>query len=405
MASGLKSFLGQLKSLAGVTSRSIDDAHVTLRSVKTGIVSVDDAIKSLPVTKARGVLLMGEVPVGRVGRVLREGDLPEIIRLSKSRIPYTSADQAAFKFTAKEFPDKALRDVDDLANVHKRNYPELNSTSLDTLSTSGAKQIAKVESNLLKYVKPLSYVALALGGFYVGSNWLKTALAARTGCFMVTTINNKTTSCKIAAFSCTNSTDGTLCSRYPDDLYNITLVLMHIVQLPDTDTLKINLATAVSMQVAELNPKLATLIDNSYLQASTYIKSLVVKPTFSICSITHPQVEGGVVPGCRMCSPSDDPLSTTFIDPALLADNVTLRCSITPSILETVADASITTGKNLLDGVFSGLSGIMKYIYIFGGIIILLVLLAVAFKVIMTIRRKSELSINLPNSDVPYTQL
>jgi hypothetical protein len=98
------------------------------------------------------------------------------------------------------------------------------------------------------------------------------------------------------------------------------------------------------------------------------------KPTLQVCSIVNAQIENGKVPPCRMCSPSDNPSSTTFIDPSQYPENVTFECVVNPSILDTITDAVVSTGSNLWEGVSTSVLQPFKRFGIITVIILILVL-------------------------------
>lgn len=387
-----RNFLKSLRGLSGIGKGTIEDASALLKTANSGIHSVDDALKNLPVTKTRhGFLRMGDETVGRINKLLREGDLGEIARVSKRNISYTSADVKAFKSTVSDTPEKAFKEMSDVVVANKRVYPHLDARVEDipNLSKSATKDLKTVENNLFKYFKKGTVIALTLGTVYVSADWLVKATEQRKGCFMLTTINNKTTSCKVQAYSCIGQ-GGHMCH---DNLpyYNVTLVLMKIATLDDSDLRKIDVATAAGISPSELNAKLATVIDTKYEAVSKVIKLMTNKPDVDICGIKHPDVENGIVPACRMCSPSDNPISTTFIDPDMYPDNVTFQCSINPSLLDTLTDAAISTGKNLLSGITGGLGPLVKLFAIgFAVILVLLILITVAMKFIEKRRRNTS---------------
>lgn len=377
----IKTFLKELK---GVSKAGLAETESLVKSFKSNIKSLDDIVTNLPITKNKhGFIEMAENTVGKVNKIMREGDLAEMVKLSGRNVPFTSVDTKGFKSLVADTPERAYKDIADLATSNKRSFPQLNVsvTELPNISKSAAKDVAKVENNLFKYFKKGTTVALTLGAVYVGVDWLTKATESRKGCFMLTTINGKTTSCKVQAYSCIGS-DGNLCS---DSLpyYNTTLVLMKIATLPDTNELKIKVATAAGVEPSALNTSLATVIDTKYSEIDAVISSETTLPDFIICELTHADVEKGVIPACRMCSPSDDPISTTYIDPNQYPDNVTFQCSINPSLLDTITDAAKNTGKDLLDGISGGLMTILKPLLIVAAVILaIVIIISIGMKVI-----------------------
>lgn len=380
---GFKEFLSELKKV-GKVGKTVELGEIKklLQNVESGVHSVDEALKDLPVTKAKGgFVLIGEETVGRINKILREADLGELVSVSKKNIKFSSADEKAFKNTVGKTPERSYRDVVELTETNKKSFPQLDAKvdELDRISKTGKEEIKKTENNLFKKFKKGTKIVLTIGAFYVAYDWIRTATEERKGCFMMTMINNKATSCKVQAYSCIGS-GGTMCTGNLS-YFNVTLVLMAIVKMPDSDDRKQKIATLVSIPVADLDGNLAKIIDNNFEVVAEMVDTLMGEPTTainltSICSMTHPDVENGKVPPCRLCTPSANPLSTEFIDSSQYGDNISFQCVVNPSILETISDAAISTGTDLLQGVSSGVSGALKPIAFL--VIILLVLIIIA---------------------------
>lgn len=374
---GFKDFLKRLTTLSGV-GKDVGEAASLMKNVKSGVKSFDEIVTSLPVTKNRaGALLIGDEFVGRVRRIMREGDLEALVKIGKRpSVVVSGAEKSSFRALVADTPEKALKDLSDLSAKTKQLHPALDTTveNIDKLAASSKAELKTVESNLTKRFKQGTVIALTIGTIYVGVDWLSKATQARKGCFMLSTINNKVSSCKVAAFSCASSVDTTnACSSVPA-AYNTTLVLMAIAELDDSDQRKIDVATAAGAVVSSLKQDLAIVIDKSYEKVSAVVAAMHSKPTVNVCSIVHPAIENGKVPPCRMCSPSDNPTSTTFIDPSQYAENITFRCVVNPSVLDTITDAVVNTGANLWQGVNSTIFGSIKRFGIIFAILLILVL-------------------------------
>lgn len=369
----IKSFLKELKLLGRA---GVDEVGSLLKNFKSNIKSLDDVITKLPVTKNKhGFIELGENSIGKVNKVMREGNLSEIVKMSGKNIPVSKIESASFKSLVADTPEKAFKDVTDLATANKKSFPhlDLKEADLGNMSKSAAKDVKKVESNLYKYFKTGTKIVLTVGVVYVGVDWLIKTNEKRKGCFMLTTINGKTTSCKVQTYSCVGSGGDMCTSALP--YYNITLVLIKIASMPDTDALKIKVAAAAGVQPSALSSSLANVIDTKYSEITTVIADATNKPTFVICELSHPDVEKGEIPPCRMCSPSDTPISTSYIDPKQYPDNVTFQCSPNPSLLDTLADVVKNTGKDLFDGISGGLTTLLKPLLILGGVIIIILIL------------------------------
>lgn len=406
VGSGFARFLTDLKTYSGVSvEKTAEQAKNLLKNVDSGIKSTDDVIKNLTVTKNKqGAVLLGEKPVGAVYRILREGDLKKLIAVSKQNVPVTAADVSAFKKLVGITPELGLKHVDDVATVAKRERPHLNATvdNLDKLSDTAKRDLKKVESNLFRHFREGTVVALTIGAVTVGVNWISQATRARKGCFMMTVVDGKTTSCKISEYTCSAddaNTGNNKCNNV-QDYYNTTLVLMHLASAPDTDSKKISIATVTGIAVSELNAKLAIVIDNHYAAVAKAIKEMGAQrpKEFSVCGIKNDAVENGVVPPCRMCDPTANPVSTTFIDPEQFGENITFQCVTNPSVLDTVSDAIVSTGHNLWDGVITLASGTLKQIGVIAAIV--LVLLVLVTFIARTLTTKRPEYVDLDNASV-----
>lgn len=394
VGSGFARFLKDLKTYSGVSvANTAEQAKNLLKTVDSGIKSTDDVIKNLTVTKNKqGAFLLGDQPVGAIHKILREGDLKKLIAVSKQNVPVTAADVSSFKKLVGVTPELGLKNVDDVATVAKRERPHLNATvdNLDKLSDTAKRDLKKVESNLYRHFREGTAVALTIGAVTVGVDWISQATRARKGCFMMTVVDGKTTSCKISAYTCSadDANTGNKCTNV-QDYYNITLVLMHLASAPDTDPQKKAIATLTGIAVNELNAKLSTVIDNHYATVAKAIKEMgAQRPKgFSVCGITNDAVENGVVPPCRMCDPTANPVSTTFIDPEQLGENITFQCVTNPSVLDTISDVVVSTGHNLWDGVFTLASGTLKQIGIIAAIVLVLLVLITFIARMLTAKR------------------
>lgn len=376
----LKKFLSSLKASGRST---IKETEALVSSFESGIVSLDSTIKSLPVSKStHGFIELSENSVGRVHSIMREGNLVDILKLSEKEIPYTSKDVASYKNMLNVTPERSNRELADLTLANKKIYPQLNivEADFDKISKTAAADIVKVEKNSFKYFKNGTKIALTIGVAVIGVNWVRKAVQQAKGCHMLTVIDNKTTSCKVAAYSCVGE-DGNMCSQKLDHT-NATLALMVVVAMPDTDALKIKLATATGIAVDELEDNITKIIDTKYEKIYETIHANKDEiPKFNICDIKNDKVEGGLIPPCRLCSPSDNPISTTFIDPKDYADNITFQCVDNPSILSVISDAAKTTGKDLFAGISNTLFSILKpFIIAMVAIVFIIVLISFIIK-------------------------
>lgn len=395
--------LAFLKNFKTLGRASVAESETVLRSFSSDIGALDSAVTTMPLSKNRfGFLLVGEESVGLVNKVMREGNLGEVIRINGNNIPFTASEAKAFSELTVATPERSVANVLEEVATNTTQYPQLNITEVNfnSISKSAASDIVKVESNLFKYFKRGAIIALTIGVIIVGVNWVKTATARRKGCFMLTTINGITSSCKVQAYSCAGQ-DGDFCTGEFKYL-NVTLALIKIADLEDTNTLKIKVANAANMKVEDLRDNLSKAIDNSYNALYTLIISEQKNlPPINVCAERNKTIEGGVIPACRLCSPTANPLSTQYIDPALYGDNITFQCVENPSILNTITDAAISTGKNLLDGIGTGLKTVVKpLIYV---LLVIVVLMVVIFVLSRLIRNQSSANKNQSTIIRSYT--
>lgn len=390
----IKKFLQSLKTASTLPE---EDLSTLIKSFKADIPALDEAIVDLPVVKTKyGFNTIGDAPVGRVNRLMREANLPELVRLSKKSIPFTSVDAREFEQLVVDTPELANKKLNTAVSANKKAFPHLDVTADDfnTLSTTAKKDVKKIENNLIKYAKTGAKITLLFGTIAIGAEWALKGTQKRKGCWMITTIGGKPSSCKIAAFWCLGNTDGDFCpGTHVDKLQNTTLVLMAISEAPDTNPLKMSIAKKVGVDVGEMAGNLAKIIENNYNDVSELIaKDTENIPKFAVCQIKSSQVENGVIPPCRMCAPSDDPISTTYIDPKLYADNVTFQCSSNPSILDTITDAAKSTGIDIFDGVTTGLWSLLKPI--FALVAVLAIICVFALIIMGIVNRKKNTGLN-----------
>lgn len=371
-----KEFMKDFASFVNV-GKKVNELTELTKTLKSGVKSFDDIVSNLPVkSTTSGALTLGEATVGSVRRLAREADLSGLAKLSKSSVQVLESDKRAFSKLVDVTPEKTLKELSDASSASKALHPSLNVNvgNLDKLSATAKSDLKKVESNLTKYFKEGTKIALVVGAVYVGVDWISKATEARKGCYMLTTINNKTTSCKVAAYSCANPSNGSMCDSVPP-YYNTTLVLMAISGLPDTDQTKIDLAAKLSMEPKAIAGSLKSIVDTKFAIVNTFVKELKTRPTLSVCGLKSPQIENGVVPDCRMCSSSADPTSTAFIDPTQFGDNITFQCVTNPSIIDTITDAATSTAKDLWEGVSKTINFPIKNIAIYAVLIVVVLMI------------------------------
>lgn len=374
--SNFKSLLQNIRKFSGITKEPSNALKRVLDSSNLGISVADNAFKNLKITKdvSTDFLKVNDVFVHQFESFLRSGDLAQLLRLAERDVAVSAVDKKLFSDLARDYPEKVLRDIDEVSNITKLERPQLNITlnNIDKLSNASLKELGHFRRNWGKYVGT-GTVALVIGTVALTDNWFKDALAARRGCWMVKTVNGKATSCRVSRFTCgdlqqssNNTPGGVLCNEGDtNEFYNTTLYFMYIVSLSDDDRMKLEMARHLDVRVEDLEKETSNLIKNKY----TIIDSVVSQNRSQIpllgksiiCDLKHPEFENGEIPYCRMCDSTVDPKSTRFIDPKQLADNVTFKCVSDPSLVDLLTDMAISTGQNLWDGITSVSASIFKY--------------------------------------------
>lgn len=353
-----------MKRLKAKPHISVGELSTLKSSIASGVPSLDKSIKAAPVVAGKyGVTLIGNVPVGRFTRYLREGNLGELMKINSNKIPITGVDAKTYASIVKDTPEAALKSVRDAAEGSARKYPHLDTGKVTgpNVSKTTTKAVEKIESNLRKRFPSGTKIALGLGVVVVGAGWLSKVLDENKGCFMVTTIGGKTTSCKVDQLSCVGK-GGTMCPN-PASTYNTTLSAIQIAKRADTDALKKRLATAMGVAADKLHDELPKLIDTQFPKLVTTIEAEFTAKAFTpgdFCTLVHPGIENGVVPPCRMCNTAAHPVSTEYRSSEAIPDNVTYHCETNPTVLGVVADLAKNAAVNVLDGVSQGLMALVK---------------------------------------------
>lgn len=378
----------KIKSVGGATA---EEAALALRSEKTGLRAFDQMMQVIPFTNNKfGILKIGEQTVGAFNKYMRHGDLGALFRMNKIKVALTSVDEKMFRETMVGTPEYRSHNIDVLSNNAKKSHPHLDvkAKDIDAMPESTKADVAKMEKTAKLRFGTQVKIVLFIGVVGMGNSWIQANLKARRGCHMSTNIDGKITSCKIEAHTCLEPVTGSTVSVCGGqlvremNLYNVTLVLMHLANMADNENqLKVLVCAAAKVEPETMSENLLKIIDNHYKTVSDVIALNKDKiPTFSPCADKHKDIENGVIPVCRMCSPSADPLSTSYIDPSQYADNITLECIPDPSVLDVVSDFITTTGYNILSKVASTLWTLTKpLLYIIGALAAVLALVLIGF--------------------------
>ncbi|KAE9522032.1 hypothetical protein AGLY_017552 [Aphis glycines] len=364
--SNFAELIGSLRGHSGLTkSTAVKDLDTVLKTSNVGVGAFDDAMRGVKATKSEhGYLKVNGLPVNEFNGLLRSGDLAGVLSaIGHTAVNLTESDRKVFNAMARNFPEKTLRQVDDASRAMRSDRPHLDITinNYDKMSEIAKRDVTSFGDNLCKYFKRGTYLALTVGGVTVGADWLVRGLADRRGCWMVRTINNKTTSCRVSAYTCgggggggnehTNAAAAT-CSDDMSLYYNATLTFVHVCQLPDTDPEKIKLAKLLDVSADTLFQTKAKLLESKFNTIHTFAASYADRSAIGVCK-AYADIEGGIVPYCRMCDPTADPRSTRYVEASLFGSNLTFKCVDNPTVLDVMSDLVHSTGKNLWNGIVS----------------------------------------------------
>ena len=407
-AQKVEKFIDDLNQFHQHQYKPIEALFKVVRSADTGILALDRIFKTATVTTSgfdsNGYALLNEVDITTIVELLRGADIVELNERMKSNINVPANDITLLREAVGFTPQRALFDLERKIKTNYQKYEHLNATveSHDSLSESAKKQILCIENYLIEKM-PDTTINLTIGSVTVKPGWILDATKRRSGCQMLTTIQEKTTSCKIIEFSCNesviNNNANDNCSA-SNNLYNTTLITMYIAELPDDNPLKIDLVKSVtsvgiSLSMNDLKTKLLTVIERYGYIINPYIDALKTKPQFNICTIKNDQIENGKIPFCRMCDPMARAIFTKYIDSTMYNNNITFKCVQNPSIIDVITDASLTTGINLLYAIVtcnqpqlgpvpiyqstqidkSPKKNVVNYLLIFIGIVIVILLI------------------------------
>jgi len=390
--------LKSLRLMSGVTAKTSKQLETVLASSKIGLSPADVALRGAKITKSKhGYLKVNEVSVNEFNGYMRAGNLLDVLRVTGKKVHVTEAEQKFFSSLAKDLPERAIKKIEDIVKISAKERPHLNITvnNYDKLSEISKSDITSFTDNLLKVSKAGTYLVLVIGGVTIGVNWIRNGLADRRGCWMLRTVNGKTTSCRVSAFSC-GRPSGNLslsvdtvnskqtCTEDLSSYYNATLSFIHICELGDTDLDKLNLAKSLGVSVDTMIENKTKMLETKFEAINNFVKAYTGNSTVNICK-PNSAIDNGTVPYCRMCDPSANPRSTLYIDTlSMVGENVTFKCIENPTVLELMSDVVQSTGKNLWEGITSVPSTLFKafkYVGIFTA-------LALVFSLIYFIYRK-----------------
>lgn len=244
------------------------------------------------------------------------------------------------------------------------------------MSTNGIKETETIDKRLKKIAGVSGKIVLTVGILYVGIDWLKRSLEERKGCWLITTVNGKSTSCRMSRHMCskiTLSSTAPCVNENTFDIYNAVVFLINTFNRPTDDNLLKGLLIALNIEVLPSTDEIPNIIKTKFDVLDTFTKEhLNEMKTMNLCA--HDLgVESNKIPYCRMCDPQALPSNTTFVNTDGLSSNMTFHGVEDPNVLDLLSDVVTSTGKNIFDNVFSFGWSILKY-----GVWLLLALVIIA---------------------------
>lgn len=377
-----------------------------VKNADLGVDAASKMIKEAPYKKLENGLLGVEgKTLNQVEDVMKSGNLGKLKEITGSKININSKEIAEFKSVSADLPQSKLDDLDVGTLKNKTRHPELDIKDVEKAPTKVKNVVNKINKKGISVFGTGVKVSLVIGAVYIGKNWLEKATAARKGCFLLATIDNKTTSCRYSAASCSGGTNERNCTssyKSSDILKSRNVAIFSMYALTNTQLKEKYIAELAKQGVtANLETDLGEHLKSHLMQMTTAMDIIIAALTDSektifdtamLCKLTHKDVEGGVVPGCRLCDTSGDVTGTSYIDSTNIADNMTYACNANPSILDTITDTIISTGKNILDwGV--DIAQYAKYGIIIAVVIVLIIII---LKIVGIIFKKKEVQPNVP---------
>ena len=361
-AQRIKKFIDNLNQFHQHVYKPWDALSKLIQSADTGVPALDQIFKNAQIHTwgydSTGYNTLNLIDITTIVELIRGADIVELNARMKSNVNVTANDITLLREAVGFTPQRALFDLEREIKTNYQKYKDLNVTveTYDRLSESAREEILRIENCLIEKM-PNTIKHLTIGSITVKPGWILDATKRRSGCQMLTTIQEKTTSCKIIKFSCNKSVinnDANDNCPAPNNLYSTILISMYIAHLADNDPLKIGFINSVTsknlpLYADHLKTNLINVVGYYGYLFNSYIDALKKKPQFDICTIKQNNVENGEIPFCRMCDPMVRPNSTKYIDSTMYNNNITFKCVQKPSIIDVITDASLATGINLFE--------------------------------------------------------
>lgn len=394
MASGIGRWLDDLFR-ASVVSMDTSLVRATLENSRTGISAFDRSFAKLRFIDGDGVVRLlnnsgvTSETLARYARDFRLANFRKIFTGLGVETTVRAVDENAFKSIARStVPDYLVEDLAKVADQGGRIHPGLKVVGTGTgdelrAALSAADQI-KVES----FYKTIGDAAQKKGSSIAKGTFTAMVVTAtgvllwdaiaktireRNGCFLMRTVNQTTTTCKIQNRSCNDAlgTDVPVCT--PDQLKDVPAVnpyflITKVKQIQD-ETIIRALEELLGKDVFELpvdqllntegvGPKLVAFIRENNNRMDPYV------PT---CPSDKPD--------CFMCNPTASAIDPKFIDVAGLASNVHIQCINNTTAIEAITDVATGIGVNLFDSVGNSTNNSFKMPIVIAIVVILILLI------------------------------
>lgn len=380
---GLQEFAEGLRGVKNTENftRLIGDSFIELEQFKSTLneLKVNEEFNLV----SREGKVLGDV--SKLSKAILEADAVEIAKLTGKEL--TSAEKVQFESLIKENPYKAVRELRERVNVLKKEHGHLDVTmekAVEEIKSGNIKMkesIENIEKNLKsnKTLKALGAAALLFGIVEFGVE-IAEVQKQRTGCFQITTVQGKTTSCKLKTFSCSYPDQAekfcSLNGLYMSPSMMHPLIFARFVLSEDsTSKLKADFNRTLNYVPGT---DVHEFVKDNYEKIKTSIPDLMKRNVITIndinlCKYTD-NLDNKSPPDCVMCSTSVPKTDPNYLDISNVPGNILYQCNSKPTILETAADILKHTGVNLLEVVGDGLKSILSKIAIWAGLIIVLLL-------------------------------
>jgi hypothetical protein len=345
-----------------------------------------------------GRLLMNNAPLSEVQVLLRRGELGSFARRVDSTVPITSSAEAGFRATLVGIPDTVFRQIDETAAIQRLRHPDLdifvnpNMTPTE-LANSMTPAARSTFEGAMRKITAFAGTSLSVFGVValiaIGIDFYQAIIDAtlnKRGCFLVRIVGSELTSCRLIERTCwTPLMSNCEINARPPLPFNTTIMLISALRTENSQ-LAADLGVALGLQGPLTNSNVSQVMsDNGLFTLAEIYFDENAPELLGICD-TNSQIEGGIQPLCRACETTAGRDSSQYINTSELADNFSLQCVPTGSILDTLVDIGIGIGVDLLSP-FGKISGSISENFF---VIMIIVIIAVVVVVVISIIAKSS---------------